>query len=52
MTVWMDLLLVSAALLPWVMQCKTKRCVQTALKPVAVKSQAEPAGQAHQAQEY
>ncbi len=47
MAVWMDLLLVSAALLPWVMQHKTQRGAM----PAAVKIEAEPAGLPRQAQE-
>jgi hypothetical protein len=52
MAVWMDLLLASAALLPWVMQYKAKRSSGPALTPVAVKREAEPEGLPRQAQEF
>lgn len=52
MAVWMDLLLVSAALLPWVMQYKTKRGNEAALRPVAAKIEAEPEGLPRPAQEF
>jgi len=51
MAVWMDLLLASAALLPWVMQYKATRGANAALRPAAVKIEAEPAALPRRAQE-
>ena len=52
MAVWMDLLLVSAALLPWVMQSTEKRATDAGPGPLAAKTAAEPVNQPHQAPEF
>jgi hypothetical protein len=51
MAVWMDLLLVSAALLPWVMQSKSKRNADATLT-LAAKTEAEPADRPRRAPEF
>lgn len=49
---WMDLLLGSMALLPWLMQSKVKRATAQALTLAAAETEAEPAGQPHRAPEF
>jgi hypothetical protein len=49
--VWIDLLVVSVALLPWLAQNKAKRGVVEALT-LAAETQAEPAVLPHQAPEF
>ena len=49
--VWMDLVLVSMALLPWLMQSKVKRAADEALT-LAAETEAEPAVQPHRAPEF
>ena len=49
---WMDLVLVSVALVPWWMQSKAKRDADAALTPVPVEIEAEPAERPHPAQEF
>lgn len=49
--VWMDLVLVSMALLPWLMQSRVKRAADKALT-LAAETEAEPAAQPHRAPEF
>jgi hypothetical protein len=42
MAVWMDLMLVSAALLPWVMSSRAGHDAKIVLSPVAVKTAVDP----------